>query len=103
MKRKTWEPGGGNKEMRGQDEWVRISWDEALDLVATELKRILDNYGNKSIIGGGRLINALGGALTRWGVSSAGAWPQPTALMAGGLTGANDRMSYRDTKLVVLW
>jgi anaerobic dimethyl sulfoxide reductase subunit A len=25
MKRKNWEPGGGNKELRGQDEWVRIS------------------------------------------------------------------------------
>ncbi len=25
MKRKHWEPGGGNKEMRGRDEWVRIS------------------------------------------------------------------------------
>src|SRR5512143_1052273 len=28
MKRKNWEPGGGKKELRGQDEWVRISWDE---------------------------------------------------------------------------
>ena len=31
MKRKHWEPGGGRKELRGRDEWVRISWDEALD------------------------------------------------------------------------
>jgi len=40
MKRKNWEPGGGKKELRGRDEWVRISWDEALDLVAGEIKRI---------------------------------------------------------------
>jgi len=39
MKRKNWEPGGGNKELRGKDEWVRISWDEALDIVASEFKR----------------------------------------------------------------
>lgn len=41
MKRKHWEPGtGGDRSLRGRDEWVRISWDEALDLVATEIKRI---------------------------------------------------------------
>jgi anaerobic dimethyl sulfoxide reductase subunit A len=103
MKRKNWEPGGGKKELRGKDEWVRISWDEALDLVASELKRILDQYGNKSIIGGGNLINYLGGSLVRWGVSSAGAWPAPQELMAGYLTSANDRLDYRKSKLIVLW
>ena len=37
MKRKGWQPGGGensNGQMRGKDEWERISWDEALDLCA---------------------------------------------------------------------
>ena len=43
MKRKNWAPGGGNKGLRGKDEWVRISWDEALDIVASEIKRIKDN------------------------------------------------------------
>ena len=47
MKRKNWAPGGGKKELRGRDEWVRISWDEALDIVASELKRIKENYGNE--------------------------------------------------------
>ena len=35
MKRKSWQPGGGEAahgELRGKDEWERISWDEALDL-----------------------------------------------------------------------
>ena len=50
MKRKHWEPGGGKKELRGKDEWVRISWDEALDLVAEELKRVKTKYGNESIL-----------------------------------------------------
>jgi anaerobic dimethyl sulfoxide reductase subunit A len=44
MKRKNWAPGGGTKELRGIDEWVRITWDEALDIVASELKRIKDTY-----------------------------------------------------------
>ena len=50
MKRKHWKPGGGKKELRGRDEWIRISWEEALDLVAAEIKRIKENYGNKSIL-----------------------------------------------------
>ena len=48
MKRKGWQPGGGensNGQMRGKDEWERISWDEALDLCASEIKRIYENYG----------------------------------------------------------
>ena len=49
MKRKNWEPGGGKKELRGRDEWVRISWDEALDIVASEETRIRENYGDESI------------------------------------------------------
>jgi anaerobic selenocysteine-containing dehydrogenase len=34
MKRRNWEAGGGRRELRGEDEWQRISWDEALDLTA---------------------------------------------------------------------
>ena len=43
MKRKHWQPGGGdnvNGDLRGIDEWERISWDEALDMVADEITRI---------------------------------------------------------------
>lgn len=31
------------------DEWLRISWDEALDLVAQELGRVIEGHGPKSI------------------------------------------------------
>src|SRR5690606_8090171 len=51
MKRKHWEPGGGRKELRGRDEWVRISWDEALDILASAIKRIVGKYGNEAKIG----------------------------------------------------
>lgn len=53
MKRKNWQPGGEgfNGELRGKDEWERISWDEALDLVASEVSRIREKYGNRSIYG----------------------------------------------------
>ena len=49
MKRKHWQPGGGDRELRGRDEWERISWDEALELVASEIKRIKETYGNHAI------------------------------------------------------
>ena len=39
MKRKHWQPGGSDyhPELRGADEWERISWDEAIDTIASEL------------------------------------------------------------------
>jgi anaerobic dimethyl sulfoxide reductase subunit A len=104
MKRKNWAPGGGNKELRGKDEWVRISWDEALDLVATELKRIKEKHGNKSILGSSRLLNFYGGGLVRWGSSSSGAWGIPQETMTGNFSWkSNDRLDWRNSKLIVLW
>jgi anaerobic dimethyl sulfoxide reductase subunit A len=51
MKRKHWEPfTGGDRELRGKDEWERISWDEALDLVAAELRHAKEDAGNESIL-----------------------------------------------------
>lgn len=43
---------GASVETRGQDDFVRVSWDKALDLVATELKRVKDTYGPTGIYGG---------------------------------------------------
>ena len=75
MKRKNWAPGGGKKELRGKDEWVRISWDEALDIVASETKRIKEKYGNQSIYapGGSEIQRALalyGGYVENYGSTS---------------------------------
>jgi anaerobic dimethyl sulfoxide reductase subunit A len=104
MKRKNWEPGGGKKELRGRDEWERISWDEALDLVADELKRIKTKYGNKAILNATPMLCAYGGGVTTWGMVSYGAWPAVNQHMRGIMMGGtNDRMDYRKTKLIVQW
>lgn len=44
--------GGGQPERRGLDPFVEVSWDTALNLVARELRRVRDTYGNQSIFGG---------------------------------------------------
>jgi len=51
MVRVDWQPGGGgDRTTRGQPRYRRVSWDEALDLVANELKRVKDTYGNEAIL-----------------------------------------------------
>lgn len=111
MKRKHWEPGGGKKELRGRDEWVRISWDEALDTVAKEMKRIKEKYGNKaflSIRSGEptvRLLSAFGGFVDGWGEHSGGtfsaAWLTGWGIPFSELD--NDRIDLRNTQLFILW
>ncbi|HEY3423658.1 MAG TPA: molybdopterin-dependent oxidoreductase, partial [Negativicutes bacterium] len=119
MKRKNWAPGGGQKELRGQDEWVRISWSEALDIVAGEIKRIKTDYGNESILAWGdeisRTLNLYGGYVTSWGSSSFGTWDgtgpkigafTPNAkigLVNGERADQNDRFDLRNSQLIVIW
>ena len=108
MKRKHWEPGGGDVTLRGRDEWVRISWDEALDLTASELKRIKDTYGNEAFgnleLVPAPLLAAFGGYVSMWGQQSKGAWPLVANTIKGSFfSAANDRFSLPAAKLVVLW
>jgi len=52
MKRKNWQPGGGENthgELRGIDEWERISWEEAFKLVAEETQRIYAENNNEPV------------------------------------------------------
>jgi anaerobic dimethyl sulfoxide reductase subunit A len=109
MKRKNWAPGGGNKELRGRDEWVRISWDEALTIVASEIKRIKETYGNEAIFlpSGDEIANTLslyGGYIpSPWGGVSRGTWTVSAALIGANSWGVNDRLEYRKSKLIVMW
>ena len=54
LKRVDWEPGGDpekiHAENRGKSKFVRISWDEALDIMESELRRIIDTYGPYSVL-----------------------------------------------------
>ena len=51
MKRVDWDPHGDrNPQNRGKSKYVRISWDEATQIIAEEIKRIHDEYGPLSIL-----------------------------------------------------
>ena len=51
--RRGWlEDGPGPSRDRGNDSFVELSWDEALDRAATELKRVIATHGNSAIFGG---------------------------------------------------
>lgn len=54
MVRRAWlEKGpGADPETRGTGDFVRVSWDKALDLVAGEIKRVREKYGSSSLYGG---------------------------------------------------
>ena len=123
MKRKHWQPGGGENvhgELRGKDEWERITWDEAIEISAAELKRIADTYGTDAMdYGNGlpilnlcytvsvnpRFLNAAGiGTLPMWGQNSTGGWPTVTYKMLGNASVAQNRLTIAEnSNLIVLW
>ncbi len=56
LKRVDWEPGSDpakrNIQNRGKSKFVRISWDEATNIIASELKRIQAAYGPEAVYAG---------------------------------------------------
>ncbi|MCB2180317.1 molybdopterin-dependent oxidoreductase [bacterium] len=51
LKRVDWDPDGErNPQNRGTSKYVRISWDEATDIIAKEIRRIHDKYGPYAIL-----------------------------------------------------
>ena len=90
MVRKGYLEGNKDTTLRGHDEWVRVSWDKAFELVANEFKRIRTEGGAENIFGGSygwkssgalhscrtllhRYLNAIGGFVGHKGDYSTGA------------------------------
>lgn len=103
---------------RGEGKFERISWDEALDTVARELRRVKETYGNSAIIffglggshgtlhglgAGIRLLHMFGGCIHLWGnVSNQGAIFGSFATYGSMLTG-NTRDDLLNSRLVIMW
>ncbi len=51
LKRVDWDPNGErNSQNRGKSKYKRISWDEATDIIASEIKRIHKEYGTLAVL-----------------------------------------------------
>jgi len=68
LKRVDWDPDGDrNTENRGKSGYIRISWDEAVEIITRELKRIKEKYGPEAVLsqsdghGEGKVIHAAHG------------------------------------------
>lgn len=103
---------------RGQGKFQRISWDEALDIIASEWVRIRDSYGpgsryvnyatgvegvlNPSTMAK-RLLNLDGGYLGGYNSYSSACMTQATKLMYGTSTTGSSLESWQDSELIILW
>lgn len=103
---------------RGEGKFKRISWDEALDTIADNLKRILKDYGNEAVhvlygtgVDGGnitnsnvpyRLMNSCGGFLSRYGSYSTAQIRMAMQYLYGERSG-NSPDDIANSKLVVMF
>jgi len=103
---------------RGDGKFERISWDEATDLMAENLRRIKEKYGNESIyvpygtgsynqINGrstaSRLVNLMGGALGYYNSYSWACISKATPYVFGTNISGNQRQDWVNAKYILMW
>lgn len=103
---------------RGEGKFVRISWDEALDTVAGQIRRVKETYGNSALFvpyGTGsqnqlngsatarRLMNLYGGCLGIDNSYSSAATTKATPYVYGTLTTGNQRQDWLNSKYILMW
>jgi anaerobic dimethyl sulfoxide reductase subunit A len=103
---------------RGEGKFERISWDEALELVAGEMQRVKATYGNQALFvpyGTGsynqlngsqtarRLMNLFGGCLGIYNSYSWGAINIATPTVYGTLVTGNQRQDWLNSRYILMW
>jgi anaerobic dimethyl sulfoxide reductase subunit A len=104
---------------RGKGAFERISWDEAMDTVASEIKRVRDTYGPAALlflcsIGSSftklntsglieNVLNRTGGCSGVWGGSSAQAGLFSDMMTYGEFSWTNSRDDLLNSRLIILW
>jgi anaerobic dimethyl sulfoxide reductase subunit A len=106
------------KGARGDGAFERISWDDALDRVAAELKRVKQKYGNSALFvpyGTGsysqtngrqtalRLLNLFGGSLGQYNNYSWAAMEAATQSVYGTPVTGNQRQDWLNAKYILMW
>lgn len=113
MKRKNWSPEDPHGELRGIDEWERISWEEAIAYVADQFKTIKEKYGNQAFLVGNyyskglsKVLNAFGGFTGTTDSSSWGTylmnWNKTMGMSANGQGSVNDRFDMLNADTIIL-
>ncbi|MFH0991164.1 MAG: DMSO/selenate family reductase complex A subunit [bacterium] len=103
---------------RGKGRFVRISWEEAIETVASEMMRVKEQYGNSAMfvpygtgsynqINGSqtarRLMNCFGGCLGHHNSYSWSAINIATPLVYGTLITGNQRQDWLNSKYILMW
>jgi len=103
---------------RGDGQFERVTWDEALDTVAAELTRIRDKYGNASLLLAsgagnqgmlhgpgpvGRVLMALGGFTRTWASPSYEGTLFASMATYGTISTGNSREDLLNSRLIIMW
>ena len=103
---------------RGEGQFVRCTWEEAIELVAGELQRVKAKYGNEALFvpyGTGsynqlngshtarRLMNLFGGCLGIYNSYSWGAINIATPTVYGTLVTGNQRQDWLNSRYILMW
>ena len=104
--------------LRGEGKFAPISWEEALDTVARQFKRIKKEYGSSALfvpygtgsynqINGShvarRLMNLFGGSLGFYNSYSWGATNIATPTVYGTLVTGNQRQDWLNARYIIMW
>ena len=117
-------PDSPKPELRGKDEWVRVRYEDAIKLVARELKKTRKEHGDESIYAGSqgwkssgnmhsstillhRFMNLTGGAIVTMGNYSTGAVSFTMPHVVGSIEVYEQQTSWpvvlEHSKVVVIW
>lgn len=103
---------------RGEGKFERISWDEALETTAFEIRRVRETYGPAALFllssGGdigwlqgaqltGNLLGRTGGFSTTWGWHSNGGTKYAAFATFGTIVSSNTRDNFIDSRLIIMW
>ncbi|MFA7084054.1 MAG: molybdopterin-dependent oxidoreductase [Arcobacteraceae bacterium] len=122
--RKSYLEGKRDGSLRGKEEFVRVSWDTALDLAAEAIKKAQKNGGNEALYNAsysvwshpgafkpnvlaGRFFNQIGGAVATAGEYSNGAAGPVNPTVVGDMEVYSIQTAHEqiiaNTKVMVLW
>lgn len=122
--RKSYLEGKDAGDLRGKEEFVRVSWDKALDLAADAIKKAQAKGGNQSLYNScysgwahpgafkpnalaGRFFNQIGGAVGTSGEYSNGAAGPTNPVIVGDMEVYSIQTAHeqiiKNTKVMILW